>query len=257
MQEYDFYKTIRVSNPKVKDSNSSLHNLYDQIPSTKGCLENKDKNECCGAWCCQIQTPQLFYCEFLLIWDHISKEMGDDDLCELFKKCMLNAVNKSPSKGCVFFNKEDGLCTIHDVRPCNCRIYGITPEEEFNKRYKEIEKEYSIIPGAVCKPQCSLVSTEDGKEVTSEDTEGWWKQLTALEHSLGIPDEYINDEVGGSYRSPHDHILLYNMPENVLSGLAGIRLYARYIEQVMAVGEIINNIKRHFKDGKKNNKSVR
>lgn len=249
MQNFDFYHSIRVHNPKIQKSCSSLHNLYNQMPSTKGCLENIDKNKCCGSWCCEIQTPQLLYSEFLLIWRKLSKKMSDDDLCELFRRCMLNAVNKSPSKGCVFFNNEDKLCSVHEVRPYNCRIYGITPDEEFSKRYEEIKKIYASIPCAQIRSQCSLVSTSDGEEVTSDDIDKWWKRLNQIEKSIGIKGEYINDAAGGSYRSPHDHILLYNMPDNILSGLTGIRLYENHTDRIMAIGDIITNIKGHFKSG--------
>ncbi len=251
----DFYQRIRVNNSKVKKNLSSLHNLYNKIPDTKGCLENIDKNKCCGGWCCKIQTPQLLYCEFLLIWRYLSKNFSDDELCELFRKCMLNATKDIPSKGCVFFDGKKKLCKIHKVRPYNCRIYGITPDEEFNKRYEKLKEQYKNVPGAKIEKQCSLVSVEDGSKITSEDTYKWWKDLNKIERSIGIREANITDKVGGSYRAPHDHVLLYNMPDNILSGISGIRLYDSYVDRIKAIDEIINNIKKHFKNEKEINKS--
>lgn len=244
----DFYQKIRVDNSKVKNSFSSLHNLYNKIPSTKGCLDNIEENECCGGWCCKIQTPQLLYCEFLLIWKYLSTSLIDDELCKLFRKCMLNATNDAPTKGCIFFDGKKKLCKIHNVRPYNCRIYGITPEKEFNDRYDRLREQYKNVPNANIEKQCSLVSTEDGLKITSKDTDKWWKVLNKIEKSIGIREKNITDKPGGSYRAPHDHVLLYNMPDNVLSGISGIRLYESYVDKIRAIDEIINNIKGYFKN---------
>lgn len=251
----DFYQRIRVSSKKVRNSFSSLHNLYNIIPDTKGCMENIEEQECCGGWCCKVQTPQLLYCEFLLIWNHLSKTLGDDELCELLRKCMINATKDSPSKGCIFFDNTKKMCKIHEVRPYNCRIYGITPDKEFNERYERLKEQYKDVKNAKIEKQCSLVSTEDGYEITSEDTDRWWVKLNKIEKSIGIKKGDITDEAGGSYRAPHDHVLLYNMPDNILSGIAGIRLYDSYVDKMTAIDDIIKNIKKHFKNERKTNKS--
>ena len=134
-----------------------------------------------------------------------------------------------------FIKKED-----------NCRIYGITPDEEFNPRYEKIKKEYSSIIGAVIKPQCDLVSTVDENKISVKDTKSWWNKMVKVERSVGIPEKMITDKVGGSYRTCHDHILLYNMPENVLNSLAGIKMYDKKIDKIAAIKEIISNIRNYF-----------
>ena len=129
MKDFEFYKTIRLSqNKKVSSSFSKLHNVYNSIPETTGCMENINiKGGGCKARCCLIQTPQFLYSEFLLIWDYISRNWDDDKICDLFERCMLNAVDTLPSKGCVFFDEDTCLCLCHKKRGLNCRIYGITP----------------------------------------------------------------------------------------------------------------------------------
>lgn len=251
MKDFEFYKTIRASNKKDKliKAFSKLHNFYNTIPDTKGCMENiSTEGVGCKAWCCLVQTPQLLYSEFLLIWDHISKNWSDDDICDLFEKCMLNAVNKIPSKGCVFFDEKKYHCKIHKKRPYNCRIYGITPDEEFIPKYEKLKDEYKTILGAVIKPQCSLVSTVDEKEITKKDTDDWWEELVEIERSIGIPIDMITDAIGGSYRTPHDHVLLYNMPENVLNALSGIKQYTDEFDKKKAIKELIQVIKNVFRN---------
>lgn len=247
MEEFEFYKNIRIKNKRVQESFRFLNNLYNKLPKTKGCLENIDKNECCGSYCCKFQTPQLLYCEFLYIWNYLIKKISDDELCELFRKCMLNSINGSVIKGCVFFNKRKRSCPIHKKRPINCHFYGITPEDEFNKRYRRLKKEYKNI-----RPQCKLVSTVDDKLISSEDIDIWWKEINKIEERIGINKNKINDEIGGSYRAPHDHILLYNMPDNVLNGLSGIRLYDNWVDRVEAVDKIIRELKAFYKRTYKN-----
>ena len=61
----------------------------------------------------------------------------------------------------------------------------------------------------------------------------------------------ITDEMGGSYRTPHDHILLYNMPENVLNTLAGNKEYDDEFKKKIMIKEIKQVIKNVFQKYKK------
>ena len=131
--------------------------------------------------------------------------------------------------------------------PYNCRIYGITPAEEFNPRYERLKEEYKTIIGAAIKPQCELVSTVDGVDVSVKNTDDWWNELAGVERMIGIPMKMVTDEFGGTYRTPHDHVLLYNMPENVLNALAGIKLYTDEPDKVKGVSEIMSNIRNYFR----------
>jgi len=251
MKDFEFYKSIRVNNKKDKliKAFSRLHNFYNKIPNTKGCMENiNTKGASCNAWCCRFQTPQLLYSEFLLLWHHVSKNWNDDEICDLFERCMINAVDPTPSKGCVFFDGDICMCKVHKVRPYNCRIYGITPNEEFEPRYLRLKEEYKSILGAVVKPQCSLVSTVDDHKVNKEEIDKWWDELVKIERSIGIPEDMVTDAIGGSYRTPHDHVLLYNMPENVLNALSGIKQYTDEFDKKRAIKELVQVISNVFKN---------
>jgi hypothetical protein len=160
---------------------------------------------------------------------------------------MRNAINDIPSKGCVFFNNEIQQCRVHKFRPYNCRIYGITPDEEFNPRYEKLKEEYKTIIGASVKPQCKLVSTKDGSEITTKKTDDWWNELAGVERMIGIPMDLVTDEFGGTYRTPHDHVLLYNMPENVLNALAGIKLYTDEFDKIRGVSALMENLRGYFR----------
>ena len=245
MKDFKFYKTIRANDDKVKKQFARLHAIYNKMPSTKGCMENLKK---CKGWCCKNQTPQFLYCEFLLAWNHIQRKWSDKEILDLIEKCMINAVDENPSKGCVFFDEKSCLCSIHKVRPLNCRIYGITPPEEFNPRYERLKEKYKDTIGAFIRPQCDLVSTEDGSEVTVNHTNQWWAKVNEVEKNIGVPKKNINDDIdGGSYRAPHDHLILYNMPENVVMTLAGIRMYDNWEDKIKTVKDLMQAIRAFFK----------
>lgn len=246
-ENFSFYKNIKTDNSKVKKASLKLHNLYNKIPDTKGCFENISKEKVCGGWCCELQTPQLLYSEFLNLWHYISSDFCNNMFMEFLKRSMYNSVLDMPTKGCIFFDKDKKICSVHKKRPYNCRIYGITPDQEFKPRLEKLRKSYEGVVGAVFKDQCNLISTCGGEEVTEEDTNRWWNELVVIEKSIGIEDRNINDNVdSGSYRAPHDHLLLYLMPNNVLSALSGIRLYDNYKDKVIAIEELIFNIKNFF-----------
>ena len=248
-EKFYFYKKIKADNDNANRSSSKLHNLYNKIPETKGCLENINKEGGCGGWCCDTQSPQLFYSEFLNIWNYIKRDFSNDEFIEFLRSAMYNVVYSEIQKGCIFFNKEEKTCFVHNKRPYNCRIYGITPEEEFRCR---LEKLRSIDYGdkfgiEIFRDQCDLVSTCNGEIVKQGDIDKWWDVLFEIEKEIGIKESDINDNIeSGSYRSPHDHFLLYLMPNNVLTSLSGIKMYAREEEKKEAVDNLIGSIKEFF-----------
>jgi len=101
-----------------------------------------------------------------------------------------------------------------------------------------LKEEYKTIMGATVKPQCNLVFTVDDSEVTVKNTDDWWNELAGVERFIGIPMKLVTDRMGGSYRTPHDHVLLYNMPENVLNALSGIKKYTDEFDKKKAIKEL-------------------
>ncbi len=63
-------------------------------------------------------------------------------------------------KDVFFFDEEKCQCRLHTVRPYNCRIYGITPSEEFEPRYNRLKELYKDDINAIAMSQCDLVSTK-------------------------------------------------------------------------------------------------
>ena len=221
---------------KVKKAHNKLRNLYNKIPETIGCMENLDK---CKSFCCNIQTPQVLYVEFLYTWNDILANWSLQDILDLIKSAVRCYLSNNTIKGCIFRNKDTGLCMQHKTRCFNCYCYGITPKEEFDLRLEKFKKIYED-KNVVFHDQCSLVKTKNGEEVTSEDLDGWWDDLVKIEHSIGIEKNLINDGPDGSYRTYHDHLVLHLLPDVVINQMTIIKMSIDESGKEACVQSLIN-----------------
>jgi len=204
--------------PKLKGAHRKLRVLYKKIPSTTGCMDNLDT---CKSWCCSCQSPQVLYVEFLHTWKDVLKYWALPDILDLIEHAINAYLNNNPVKGCIFHNKETGLCTQHKTRCFNCYIYGITPKDKFTERFNRFKEMYKDRPDVILHDQCPLVEAK--KKVTQKDIDKWWNELVDIEKSIGIKKKNINDKDDGSYRSYHDHLLLYLFPDVVLNQMTIVK----------------------------------
>ncbi|MFW6173470.1 MAG: YkgJ family cysteine cluster protein [Elusimicrobiota bacterium] len=204
----------------LKKSLNKLNKLYQDIPETKGCMENLPR---CQAWCCSIQSPSLLFVEFMNVWDNILHDYSTKEIVGLIKGAVNNYVFFRPDAGCIFFDRNTKYCMCHKYRPYNCRIYGITPEDEFTLRYERFKEQYKDEMYDI-RDQCSLVEVRNGQKVTTNDTNKWWERLCKIEHYFGVSKSNINDAPDGTYRNFHDHLLLFLFPDDLLSRLTMLRL---------------------------------
>lgn len=221
-----------------------LLSIYSQMPQTIGCLENINKSKeegGCNSWCCNFQCPQVLYCEFINTWRYILKFWSINDSVNVVERSIKNYLSQDIAKGCVFFDKEKKLCKIYRTRSFNCRVYAIIPAEEFNTRMNRLIMAYKDRFDVILRDQCNLVKTKDGKNITTEDTGKWWKELNKIE-ALLVPKDLINDKADGSYRAYHDHILLQLFHPNTLMDLTQIRLYGTQQEKENATNTLIKSV---------------
>lgn len=211
------------TNKKTReDSRKVLDWIYGRIPETKGCMENNSKSESeggCGSWCCSSQNPQVLYVEFLNAWHHVTHTWKQREFLDLVERCLRAYLYDGHRRGCVFWNRETKLCNNHEKRPFNCRVYGITPKEEFGSRFARLKVIYPDM-----RDQCSLVSTVNGKTVTTKETDEWWKLINNAEKALGVNPKKIHDGVDGSYRTYYEHVLLETMGVEGMQMLSDTRL---------------------------------
>lgn len=231
----------------VNQAFNQLRKVYATIPDTKGCMEHinlpREQGGCAG-WCCVHQNPHVLHIEFLNTWRDIIKNWDWQDIVSLIERAMRNYLSSKPTKGCIFFNKESKLCTIHETRPFNCRLYGITPEEEMKPRIERLRVLYKNRIDAVVKDQCGLVTTVDGKQVTTAMTAKWWKQMLEVEELAGTKKKDIHDRGDGSYMTFHDHILIHVCPDVIMKQLEILRQHGETAEKEIAIKGIIEGFKK-------------
>jgi hypothetical protein len=129
-------------------------------------------------------------------------------------------------------------------------LYGITPDEEFRPRLERLREQYASDPTAVIKDQCNLISTVSGNKPTTATTNAWWRALTDIEASIGIARKDINDGIGGSYRTYHDHILLQTCSDPVMRQLQFLRLHGTEEEKQVAIAGLMDGFRKQYKSKK-------
>lgn len=198
---YDHY-TTRYSKDRLSSVRKELKRLYSRIPETTGCMENLAS---CHAVCCEVQSPQVMYSEFLNSWNYIMNSWKIEQIVDLvIRSVRLYWQENKGNKGCVFFDTQNRVCTQHVTRPYSCRLYSQTPDEEFVPRYERLKVLY---PQNEYMPQCRLTKTI-GEVPTTEDTTAWFYSLQLIERMLVDKKTPITDVEGGSYRTYNDHIML-------------------------------------------------
>lgn len=99
--------------------------IYNEIPSTKGCLKYIDmpkEKGGCGGKCCLYQNPSVLYIEFMNTWRYVMTEFDLDKILSLIEKAVRNYLSDMPTKGCIFFDIDKKTCTQHETRPFNCLL---------------------------------------------------------------------------------------------------------------------------------------
>lgn len=225
-----------------EDSRKLLKWIYGKIPETKGCMEHISKPESeggCGAWCCREQNPQVLYVEFLNAWHHVTHTWKKAAFLDLMERALRAYLFNEHRRGCIFWDRESKMCSIHEQRPFNCRVYGITPEEEFKPRYERLRVIYPDL-----REQCNLVSTVSGQPVTKKDIDDWWKLVNNAEKAIGVNPKKIHDGFQGTYRTFYEHVLLETMGEEGMQMLSDTRAVGSDEEKEAILQKALDGLRR-------------
>ncbi len=210
---------IDISQSNLEGPFISLKILHEGMPVTSGCEKCKEVNGDEFDWCCKTQSPSMYYVEFLKIFKEMGENWTDQQKTDVLLRSVRNYLDNAINKGCVFY---DNGCTVYNSRPLSCRLYGVIPKETWDKRWETLKKRQGDKFDS--RPQCSLVSSE--REITPELEDKWLQHTRECEERIGMPKQTIDlhDEAGGSYRTPHDHLVLELLGEEVLAMLTKVRM---------------------------------
>ena len=237
--------TKRTVYSKVKEGIDKINEIYSEIPATTGCLkyiEMPKEEGGCGGKCCLHQNPSVLYIEFMNTWKYVMSNFSMDEILGLIERSLRTYLNDAPTKGCVFFDRDKKVCTQHETRPYNCRMYSQIPDEEFKPRYEALkvlqEKDFRT----VVMPQCDLTETV-GDKPTKEQSDEWWERMKKIENDCGIPENQITDDQNGTYRTFHDHIILHVFPDWALEDLTKMKLHGSFQDKNLAVLQTMSWLK--------------
>jgi hypothetical protein len=225
---------------KFREAEFKINVVYDSLPKTIGCKKNiADVENSCGAWCCEEQNPSVWFCEFLNTLSSFMFKMDPVDFSKLIELCLKKYLLIDRSRGCVFWDSDTKLCKQHESRPINCYFYGVIPKEEFEPRYKRLKVLNNDI-----KPQCDRISLEDGSKFTSKSLiDKSFNDIKLIETDIGVPDEFLNDDQRGSYRTYTEHILLWVLGEDQMCNLSEIRSSSSILDKKKLIITICENLK--------------
>jgi len=181
--------------------------------------------------CCKIAMPQLNYSEFTVliekIWRTNSREQKIEFICksvEYFFKTRFEQFKLDVfHKPCMLLG-NDGKCIYYANRPLSCRIYGLWPEDIYNKRVDKFEKAYSEFgvkrEELPLNKQCPNVKRVDDSIILTEDIiNGLYKKLDNLDKKVGdYNDKHVESRY--NYRTFHDWLLLKIFGEEWLIDLS-------------------------------------
>lgn len=237
-----------IKKAKVGNLASTLKKVYnDNI--------NLQTTQTCACTCCQVAMPQLNYCEFINIisslWKNASKDVKVDIICTsieyFFKHDFEKFGIESLVKPCMFLDRGTGLCKTYEKRPLSCRIFGLWPKEDYEKRvdrFVEAYSEYGLKKEDLpLNTQCDKVKrVDESVPVTSEILETLFKRLDSIDKSVGEFSD-LQIEQKENYRTFHDWVLYKVFGEDWLSMLTAFMLKAtreQIIDQINALRDAVN-----------------
>lgn len=208
----------------------------------------------CKCVCCKVAMPQMNYSEFIQIVTTIWNEWNVEDKTRLilssleyyFKNDFEKWGIETLVKPCML-QGNDGLCKIYENRSLSCRMFGIWPVEEYEKRVDRFEKAYAQYgltrEDLPLYHQCPLVKrTDTSKDLTIEIVNGLYSKLDKLDKRIG---EFSDLEIKQkhNYRTFHDFLMLKIFGEEWLSMLTTFMMAATK-EQLVEQLEVLKDTVR-------------
>ena len=217
-------------NRKRTNLQSVLQSIYHDTAN----LETTCKGRC---ECCKVAMPQINYSEFLQILTVIYETKKIDEILDIvctsveyfFRYEYSKWGMETMIKPCLMLDKE-GRCTVYKDRPLSCRMYGLWPDDVYNRRVDRFEKayaKYNIQRGELpLSSQCKEAKRVDDSVPLDEETiDKLYQQLNDLDRKIGTFSD-LQIKQRENYRTFHDWLLLNIYGEEGLSSLTTFILKA-------------------------------
>lgn len=234
--------------------NATKASLKDKLQSIYHDDVSLETTMTCTCTCCKVAMPQINYSEFVQIatevWQNFSQIEKVEIICKSIEYFFRNEYEKWGKdifiKPCMFLDQETNLCKIYENRPISCRLFGLWPKEEYEKRVDKFEEAYKGYglkrEDLPLHKQCDKVERID-KSVPLDMPmiESLYEKLDNLDKKVG---DFSDTQVKGkeNYRTFHDWLLLKIFGEDWLIDLTNFMQSAtkeQIEEQVEAIKAVV------------------
>ena len=196
---------------KVKSLREKVADIYDSVDLSTTC-----SGHCV---CCQVACPQLSFSEFLVIIDEIFQKEDRSIRATTLKASIKYFFSNSMIKPCPLLDEK--RCSIYDVRPLNCRMYGQWPEDVYEERVMGFVKSTGLKREEVpLNTQCKYVRRIDDAPLTKEIIDDLYTKLDNLDRVVG---KFTTGQIGKQHnkRAFHDWYMVTVFGEDRLAALSG------------------------------------
>lgn len=150
LMKNNFVNNIQNSIKEIKEETiQRIEEIYNSIPN----------GQCVSACAnCCMESVETHYIEFLRIYQYL--KMRPELRNELYPKVLrFYFYELYQKRSCPFLN-NDNLCSIYEVRPLPCRIYGTRNEQDYEKSYQRIKLQ--------CKQDAKLLKKQFQVEISNQ-----------------------------------------------------------------------------------------
>lgn len=216
---------------KVKVTKSTtLANQIEEIHKSKGDLSTSCLRQC---GCCRVACPQMNYSEAVNIIDYIWSNCSHEKKKDIILTCVKHFFSKSLIKPCPIL--DDKTCVAYNQRPLNCKLYGLWPTEDYEKRVERLSNILKIDKSQIpLNTQCQYVKRNNGQALSGKDIEEMFTQLDKVDLQIlcnndpSKREEWEHKiEKKWNYRTIHDWILLLFFGEDWLVHLTSFAIAAK------------------------------
>ena len=187
-------KSHLVHNKKQNKDLGSLKSTLGKIYNAVN-LKTECKHNVC---CCNISCPQMSYSEFSSLINEVWNKFSQKEKLGLlltsleyfFKNDFKKWGMETLLKPCLLLDKDTKMCRVYETRPLNCRLYGLWPKEEYEKRVDRFEKVYAPLglkrSDLPLNTQCPFVKrVDDSTPITTEVIAEMFAKLDRIDEEVG------------------------------------------------------------------------
>jgi Fe-S-cluster containining protein len=226
-------RTASSSGRKIKSLKEKLGEIYSSVDLRTLC-----PGHCV---CCTVACPQMNYSEFMVIVDSLYHRENRNDMVEVLKKSVQYFFSNSLVKPCPLLSEKK--CSVYDVRPLACRMYGLWPEDMYEERVARFVSVTGLKKEEIpLNTQCKFVTRLDPTvPITKEIIEGLFSSLDMIDKAVGgFNDQQVKKKY--NQRTWHDWFMVTVFGEERLSALSSFFLAAKEEDVLDLVEKICDNI---------------